>query len=298
MLGQLNFQGKTKLEVTLDRIRTFEPPEGYYLAFSGGKDSQCIYELCKMAGVKFDAHYRVTSVDPPELVQFIREYYPDVDMDIPRDKDGKQITMWSLIANHTMPPTRMTRYCCAELKESGGRGRITMTGVRWAESKNRKENQGLVTIQGKPKTTKKKMEEIGAEYKETDRGGVILNLDNDEERRAVEICYRTQKTLVNPIIDWDDSEVWEFLNDVAKVPHCKLYDEGFGRLGCIGCPMATDRQRRRDFERYPKYRAAYIRAMQKMCDNHPGKIRVATGALSRGGVHSFNEWVKWCSTGG
>jgi len=58
MLGQLNLWGKNKVEVAIDRLQSFEPKEGYYLAFSGGKDSQCIYELAKMAGVKFNAFYR------------------------------------------------------------------------------------------------------------------------------------------------------------------------------------------------------------------------------------------------
>ena len=51
----------------IKRLKTFEPPEGYFLAFSGGKDSQAVYHLAKMAGVKFDAHYSLTTVDPPRL---------------------------------------------------------------------------------------------------------------------------------------------------------------------------------------------------------------------------------------
>ena len=82
----------------------------------------------------------------------------------------------------------------------------------------------------------------------------MLNLDNSESRRAVEICYRTQKTLVNPIIDWEDDDVWEFLNEVVKVPHCRLYDEGLSRLGCIGCPLQGSNGMIKDFERYPKYK--------------------------------------------
>ena len=119
-----------KVQIAIDRLKAFEPKEGYYLAFSGGKDSQCIYHLAKMAGVKFDAHYSVTTVDPPELIRFIREQYPDVEWEYhywPDDpkynhKSGKrrQITMWNLIANHTIPPTRQARYCCSQLKESGG----------------------------------------------------------------------------------------------------------------------------------------------------------------------------------
>lgn len=171
MLGQINIFGKTKLEATLDRIKTFEPPEGYYLAFSGGKDSQCIYHLCQMAGVKFDAHYRVTSVDPPELVRFIKEKYPDVAREIPHDDDGKPITMWNLIPKRKFPPTQIVRYCCQALKESGGKDRVTMTGVRWSESVNRKRNQGFITIMGKSKKIQNELNGVGANFTKTDRGG-------------------------------------------------------------------------------------------------------------------------------
>lgn len=92
---------------------------------------------------------------------------------------------------------------------------------------------------------------------------MILNDDNDESRRLVEQCYRTRKTLVNPIIDWTDEEVWEFLNDIVKVPHCCLYDQGWWRIGCIGCPL-SQKGARRDFEVYPQYKALYIKAINKM----------------------------------
>lgn len=118
--GQLKSEREWRLEAAIQRLKSFEPPDGYYVAFSGGKDSQCVYHLCKMAGVKFDAHYAITSVDPPELIRFIREHYPDVIWERQYDKDGKPITMWNLIASHTLPPTRKARYCCASLKEPGG----------------------------------------------------------------------------------------------------------------------------------------------------------------------------------
>ena len=106
MLNQLNMAGKDKVEVAIERFRTFEPPEGYYIAFSGGKDSVVIKALADMAGVKYDAHYNVTSVDPPELVRFVKEQHPDVAFDYPLDKEGRAITMWNLIPRNTMPPTR------------------------------------------------------------------------------------------------------------------------------------------------------------------------------------------------
>ena len=96
-----------------------------------------------------------------------------------------------------------------------------------------------------------------------------MNDANDTNRRMVEQCYRTKKTLVNPIIDWEEEDVWEYLNDVAKVPHCVLYDRGYSRIGCIGCPMSTRQEK--ELNEYPKYRAAYIRAFERMLKERKAK---------------------------
>ena len=273
-LGQITItaDGKTstKLDMALDRLRAFCPPEGYYVAFSGGKDSQCIYHLCKMAGVKFDAHYNVTSVDPPELIRFIKKNYPDVIWDYPRDRDGKVITMWNLIPRKQMPPTRLARYCCAYFKESSGKGRVTVTGVRWAESSNRSRNQGVAVFQGKNKSTEKMAKDGNLQYKVSRSGGIILNDDNDDARRMVEQCYRTRKTLVNPIVDWDEDDVWEFLNGQG-IPHCELYDRGHKRLGCIGCPMGGGPEMLKEFAEYPKYKDSYMRAFERMLKNNDAR---------------------------
>lgn len=231
-----------KVQIAIDRLKAFEPPDGYYLAFSGGKDSVVIKQLAIMSGVKFDAHYSVTSVDPPELVRFIKDVHPDVSFDIPRDKDGKAITMWNLIPRKLMPPTRLVRYCCASLKESNGKGRVVITGVRWAESANRKNNQFLVNIGEKKKR-------------------VVFNDENEESRRTVEQCYRTKRTLVNPIIDWTDDDIWKFIKGEG-VSYCVLYDQGYKRLGCIGCPMNTNAEK--ELDAYPKYKASYLRAFGRM----------------------------------
>ena len=74
---------RDKVKLTIDRIKTFAPDEGYFVAFSGGKDSVVIKVLCELAGVPYEAHYSVTTVDPPELVRFIRKAYPDVIFDRP-----------------------------------------------------------------------------------------------------------------------------------------------------------------------------------------------------------------------
>lgn len=175
MLGQTKFatDGEIcdKVEIAIKRLKAFEPEEGYYVAFSGGKDSQCVYHLCKMAGVKFDAHYNVTSVDPPELVRFIKTNYPDVKFEHQYNKDGKPITMWSLIPEQRMPPTRLARYCCAKLKETNGQGRYTVTGVRASESASRKANQGVMTVPFADDQLKEELEELALNFTQTPRGG-------------------------------------------------------------------------------------------------------------------------------
>ena len=64
--------------VAIERLRKFEPealemhPDGYYLAYSGGKDSDVILDLAERAGVRFGAHHNLTTVDPPEVIYHIR----------------------------------------------------------------------------------------------------------------------------------------------------------------------------------------------------------------------------------
>lgn len=282
MIHQLNMYGEDKVQTAIKRLQTFEPPEGYYLAFSGGKDSVVIKALADMAGVKYDAHYRLTSVDPPELVHFVKTF-PDVFIDRPKDKDGNQITMWNLIPRKKFPPTQLARYCCELLKEDGGNGRMTITGVRWAESSNRKNNHGHITVFKDNKQITEVLKDSG-NFTETPRGGVVLTNDNEETRKLVEQCYKLSKTVINPIIDWTDADVWEFIREY-NVRYCCLYDQGYKRLGCIGCPMGKQAE---DFEKYPKYKRAYIRAFQRMLDGFD--INRTTSWKS--GEDVFSWWLR------
>lgn len=277
MIHQLNINGMDLVDISIERLKAFEPKEGYYLAFSGGKDSVVCKALCDMAGVKYDAHYSVTSVDPPELVRFIRTEYPEVQFEISHwecdgknVKEGQPITMWNLIPEKTMPPTRLVRYCCAYLKETGGHGRKVVTGVRWAESARRKMSHGVVTILQKAEEVSKLAEEAGIDIFKNSAGGVVLNNDNLESRQLVETCYMQAKTTINPIIDWTDNEVWEFIREY-NIPYCRLYDEGYKRLGCIGCPMSS--RKVEELERYPKYKQLYLNAFDKMIRTRKAEVK-------------------------
>lgn len=286
-----------KVKKSIERLKAFEPPEGYYLAFSGGKDSVVCKSLLDMSGCKYDSTYHVTSVDPPELVRFIKNIHPDVKREVPYYPDdyknkklaGKPTTMWNLIPEKLMPPTRLVRYCCDKLKESGGEGRMTVTGVRWAESVNRRDSHGAVTV-----VSKNANELIGNEnFLKTKKGGFISNNDNDDTRQMVERCYKHHRTTVNPIIDWQDRDVWEFIKS-ENISYCELYDEGFHRLGCVGCPMAGTKQREKEFFRWPKYKESYLRAFDKMLEER--KRREKLGGSWRIGTTPrdiFNWWMEY-----
>lgn len=67
---QINFPGfelGDYIQESIDFLRQHEPPEGYYVGFSGGKDSITTLELCRMSGVKYHAYYSCTRIDPPEM---------------------------------------------------------------------------------------------------------------------------------------------------------------------------------------------------------------------------------------
>ena len=121
-------------DIAMERLKTFEPPEGYWVAYSGGKDSDVILDLVRRSGVKFDAHHSLTTADPPEVVYHVREQ-EDVKVHKPKR------TMWELIRYNRIPPRRNARYCCRTQKESGGTGRLVVTGIRRAEGANRANRQ-------------------------------------------------------------------------------------------------------------------------------------------------------------
>lgn len=125
-------------EVAMARLRSFETDAlelhsgGYWLAFSGGKDSVVILDLARRAKVAFEAHFSY-SAEAPEVLAFVRSCV-GVHVDFaPR-------SMWQLIPTNG-PPMRRGAWCCRELKERGGNGRITVTGIRSAESVRRRGRQ-------------------------------------------------------------------------------------------------------------------------------------------------------------
>lgn len=198
-------------------------PHGYWLAFSGGKDSCVIKDLARRSGVRHRCVYNQTTIDPPELVRFIKDKHKDVEWNRPKRN------FFRALIDSNGPPTRLIRWCCEEFKESGGDGQVKILGVRSAESLKRKKNWSEITPW------------------RSSLGGFA-------------VC---------PIVAWSDDDVWDYIRG-NHVPYCSLYDEGWKRLGCVGCPMAG-KNRHQEFVRWPGFMKAWQSAFRKYFESRKGK---------------------------
>ena len=227
---QQNFPGMglsldERIDQAVKTLQLYQPKDApYYGCFSGGKDSVVIKHLSGRAGVNVEWWYNNTTIDPPELVRFIKRKHPDVQWNKPKHGNFfKRMEKKGF-------PTRRQRWCCEEYKESvSPRDRRLILGVRAAESPRRAATWKVVTYHRKTKTN-----------------------------------------AISPIVYWTDANVWEYIRREG-VEYCELYDEGFKRLGCIGCPMAREAGRRREFERWPRYEKLWKRAFKRIWEKRAGK---------------------------
>lgn len=236
-------------------------PDGYFVGFSGGKDSQVLLELVKRAGVKYKAYYSVTTNDPPENVRFIREHYPEVIFLHPKENFFKLVEKKGL-------PTMMKRYCCDILKEQHGVGQVVLTGVRREESvKRARYNDVRVVSRRKEHADKTKKYSIDT-------------IATNEHR-----CIKGKdKIMVYPILDWTTEEVWHFIKD-NNLPINPCYEKD-GRVGCMICPFAKRQQIERYEEQYPKIKETLLKALQKFLDKKKKDTKFFATA------EEYYEWWK------
>ena len=217
---------------------------------SGGKDSAVLLHLAQAAGIPFIAQHNLTTADAPETVYHVKETFAALEdkgirctVHYPIYK-GARISMWTLIPKKLFPPTRLMRYCCDVLKEQGGKNRMIATGTRWAESNKRKNRAVYEKIDKIPKKR------------------ILIN-DNDDTRMLFENCQLKATRVCNPIIDWTDKDIWNYIAS-ENIKINPLYKCGFYRVGCIGCPLANKQKRSFEFVKYPTYKKNYISAFNRM----------------------------------
>jgi len=234
------------------------------VCYSGGKDSDVLLGLAEMSGIEYEVQHSKTTADAPETVRHVRRAFERLmaagvrcETTFPTYK-GQPVTMWSLIPQKKMPPTRFVRYCCSILKETGGKKRAIATGVRRSESSARK-GRMFANNFSRARPASLDFEDAASLFEDADKA---IEHDNDFMRS----CRIRGKTSFQPILEWSDDDVWQFI-DERGIETNPLYDEGFRRVGCIGCPLASPSERRLEFERWPRYKEAYIRAFGKLLDH-------------------------------
>lgn len=268
----------------IELLRYYEPlalekdPRGYHVGFSGGKDSLVVESLMQEAGVKHFCVYNITGLDAPELVYFKNKKFEEYRLQgIPCHDSKYKRNIMQQMESHATPPTRLIRYCCEELKEQiipDFAGCVQSFGVRQLESQSRAKNRSELEV-GIKRSVRK------------------FTYDNHENRRNFEVCYSNNnkgQIRINPIaLCWSDTDVWDYIKD-RKLEYCELYDEGFKRLGCVGCPMAG-KHRVYEFKRWPGLERIWRRGFSLMWEMR--KIRKAAGREYKIDFLSIEEWWQW-----
>lgn len=232
------------VKTSIERIQKFAKIAYVYgfevcLGFSGGKDSQVCYDLCKKAGIEFKSYYNV-SFESATTKRFIRENYPDV---IWR-RDHKFGFIDNIAKNHNgMLPTVERAYCCEDYKHNSKYvDKCSVVGVRRQESAAR---SNRTAFSYKNKTTKKQMQKDVVPY-------FVENCQSVGTASVIQL---------SPIVDWNEDVVWEYVYRY-NLPVNPEYEK-VGRVGCIVCPKANFSRNYHTLIRYPKLIDAFIKAKSK-----------------------------------
>ena len=190
------------------------------LSYSGGKDSDVILHLAKMAGIKFNAIYKNTTIDPSGTIMHAKENGVIV--------AKPKINFFDGIERAGMP-NRWGRWCCAFLKEYKIAD-VSIQGIRREESVKRAKR-----------------------YKEPNYCRTF------SKKEKVHVWL--------PILEWTAKDIEDFVND-EKIQCHPLYYDNDGcfhaerRLGCIGCPLQSSKQRLVQLKEHPKFVREYVKRIK------------------------------------
>lgn len=273
------------------------------ITYSGGKDSDVMVQLALecLQTSDFEVLNSHTTLDAPETVYYIRDKFKELNekgvktsINYSHYPDGRPKTIWSLIVDKEIPPTRIQRYCCKELKEVSTPNRFVAVGVRASESTGRK-GRNVFATRGRNKSeayyyyyyhVKEVFEDDKARRSE---GGVEPNVAGVYDCTFIAKAKRNDELICNPIYSWENSDIWEFIHD-RKMKYNPLYDKGFVRVGCIGCPMAGNQIQ--ELEMYPKYKENFIRAFDRMLKKRKAKGKDDSGGKWKDAESMYKWWVQ------
>lgn len=261
-------------------IQTFEKPSlarnplGYVVGYSGGKDSEVLVDLFIRSGVKFIIIHNHTGLDAPETVYFIRKQFKKWrDMGIDCRIYYPKKTFWQICKEYKMLPLRNVRFCCGVLKERNDILELKFAthsfGVRRTESVMRFNQRDSIETRNTETFNSKSFHKF--------------HFDKADDVAQTSACYTNKYFIVNPIAYWTEDEVWEYVHE-RKLEYNPLYDQGFNRVGCIGCPMAR-KFRKEEFKRYPKYEMLYRKLADEIDKETHEKLE------SRNGQSLFEWWI-------
>lgn len=267
--------------------------EPLVIGYSAGKDSDCLLHLAEttLKPNEFEVLNSHTSVDYPESVYHRNEVFKRLNdkgikatVFYPRDKDGNHITMWNLILKRNMLPTRISRSCCSVLKETSTPNRIAVLGIRAAESVGR---QGRDVFQIRGNTKRDALFFSYEHAEEVHREAQEIN-DPNWDCTLIKTMKEQKDTIVLPIYEWEDRDIWDYIR-MNNIKYNPLYDRGWTRVGCIGCPMASYKQRMKQFAAYPTYKQAYIHACDKLLEQWKTKGKESE---FKNGEEMFSWWIE------
>lgn len=216
------------------------------VGFSGGKDSQVVYDLCLRSGIPFTAYFN-HAFESNTTLRFIRERYPDVVW----RRDYKYGYIQN-IRHRAILPTVQKAFCCNDYKHNPKYvDKCSIIGVRREESQKRRSR---TTISMKNKTLLKQNKTLVSEY-------FHENCQSVGTKSIIQLM---------PIVDWEGKDVWEYIYR-HHLPVNPEYDHA-RRVGCIVCPKANFSSNFDALCRYPLLVDAFILALEKSTPPSAGLV--------------------------